>query len=170
MRFPTAAAALLLLAGAAHAQTKPADKAAEKAAAPAPAATAPAAPAPAPAAAPAAAAKAGSSAMDGTKWSTHVKPDEAAAKKGEKEVDSTLIFEKGMFSSSEWVKYGFREAPYELAKDGEASKFKAEAVNRAGDKAEWAAEFKGDAVTGTIKTTKKDGTTLGYSFSGKKSK
>lgn len=108
--------------------------------------------------------------MDGTRWATRVTPDAATAKKGEKEVDSTLIFEKGLFSSSEWVKYGFRETPYEIAKVGDALRLKAEAANREGDVAVFTAEFKGDAVSGEIKTTKKDGSTLAYAFDGKKSK
>src|SRR5262249_36941207 len=50
--------------------------------------------------------------LDGSTWSVKVTPDDAAAKKGEKEFDDVIVFRGGKVTMSECVKAGFAASSY----------------------------------------------------------
>jgi Zn ribbon nucleic-acid-binding protein len=106
--------------------------------------------------------------LDGTNWQVKVTPDEAAAKKGEKAFDDTIVFKDGKVSMSECVKVGFAASAYTATKTADGWSFKTEQTSDKEGKAVWNGTTKGDTCKGTLVWTKKDGTVLNYTFDGKK--
>ncbi len=98
-------------------------------------------------------------------WNVKVTPDSAAAAKGEKEFDDTLILHHGKFRSTACDAHGFAEAPYRV--DG--SHWLTDAVSRTEGKNHWHGEVSGDSVSGQMTWTKSDGSVLNYTFTGLRS-
>ena len=107
-------------------------------------------------------------ALDGTKWTVKVTPDDAAMKKGEKVFDDVLVMDGGYVTMSECVKWGFKASKYATAKSGEGWSFQTEQTSDKEGKSTWTADVMGDAVKGKMVWTKSDGTVLNYMFEGKK--
>ena len=138
-----------------------------------PAAQPAATPAPTPSAAPlssqaSAAQPVAASPLEGTSWPVKVTPDAMAAQKGEKPFDDTLSFKDRRVTMSACVKLGFAASAYSLTRAGEAWSFATRQVSKEQGMTRWAATFTGETVTGTLLWMKPDGTSLRYTFQGKK--
>ena len=130
-----------------------------------------AAPASQPAAAPineATATQPATSPLEGTSWPVTVTPDAMAAQKGEKPFDDTLIFKDGLVTMSACVKIGFAASSYALRPAGETWLFTTQQLSKDQGTTHWEATFTGETVKGTLLWTKLDGTSLHYTFEGKK--
>ena len=107
--------------------------------------------------------------LDGSTFNVNVRPDKAAAAKGEKAFDDTIVFAGGKVEMTECVKYGFAASKYTAAKKAEGRwAFTTEQSSDPSGKSVWHGVIEGSAVKGTLVWTKKDGTVLHYSFDGKK--
>ena len=96
------------------------------------------------------------------RWTVNVVPESETASKGEKEFDDTLVLNKGKFSSTACIPYGFGTVPYRV----EAGTWIANMESPKEGKAHWHAEVTGDSISGKMTWTKPDGTVLSYAFSG----
>lgn len=112
--------------------------------------------------------KAMGGALDGTKWSVKVTPDEASSGKGEKVYDDVLVADGGLVTMSECLKWGFRPSKYTTQQAGEGWSFRTEQTSKKEGTSIWTADIAGDTITGKMVWTKKDGTVLNYTFEGKK--
>ena len=106
--------------------------------------------------------------LDGTAWTVKVTPDEAATKLGDKPFDDILMFSTGRVSMSECLKYGYKPSRYTTVKSGEGWTVTTEQVSEKDGKTVWNAAIAGDTITGTLVSTKKDGSVRNYTFEGKK--
>ena len=108
--------------------------------------------------------------LNGTKWKIRGMPDEAAKRVGEKPSKDTLIFKEGNMTSTACVRYGFKVSPYTASQSGTAWSLNTEQVSPKHGKMTWAGQVNGEAITGTMVWTKKDGTMLHYTFEGTKAR
>ena len=108
------------------------------------------------------------SGLDGTRWSVQVTPDAAAAKQGEKSSKDTLSFKDGKLTSTACGKYGFASSAYNGTQTGAMWSFSTEQVSKKAGKTAWSGEANGEAIRGTMTWMKKDGSTLRYTFTGRK--
>ena len=108
------------------------------------------------------------SALEGSRWAVTVTPDEQAKQQGEKPFEDTLIFTQGKVSMSACAKYGFASSTYRASQAGEHWTFQTEQLSRKEGKTVWNAVTTGDAISGTLVWTKKNGAILHYTFEGKK--
>lgn len=75
------------------------------------------------------------------------KVGENGKKKGDKD---ELIFKDGRFRSTACDEYGFGDAPYTTAVNGDATTFEATTVSAKEGKMEWRGTVKGNALDGTF--------------------
>jgi hypothetical protein len=108
--------------------------------------------------------------LDGTAWAVKVTPDEAAMKKGEKVFNDVIMFQSGRVAMSECVKAGFKPSAYKAEKSAAGWSVSTEQMSEKMGTSVWTVEVEGDAIKGTLVTTKKDGTVLNYTFTGKAGK
>ena len=101
--------------------------------------------------------------LDGQVFEGMVCPGEA--KTGDKD---RLMFRNGAFDSNACRPYGFTMAPYTATRDGDSTRFRAEAINCSGDKNVWDGVVKGADVSGTMKHMDSSGkVTDSYRFEAK---
>ena len=108
--------------------------------------------------------------LDGTKWKITGIPDEAARRMGEKPSKDTLIFKQGNMTSTACVKYSFEASSYTATQAGTRWSFRTEQMSPKQGKTVWSGTVNGEAITGTMVWTKKDGTMLHYTFEGTKAR
>lgn len=104
--------------------------------------------------------------LDGSSWKVVVTPDPAAAQKGEKPFDDTLVFKDGKVSMTTCMKYGFEASSYTAMEAEKGVKFKTEQVSKSEGHSQWKATIEGDKLTGKMSWKKSDGTMLQYSVTG----
>jgi len=104
------------------------------------------------------------------KFKVKVEPDEDARKAGEKDYDDTLTITASKFVSEACKKHGFGETTYDedTRRFGPAT-FTAEAKSDKEGTAKWSGTVTVNEIQGEITWTKKDGTTLHYTYKGSKS-
>jgi hypothetical protein len=95
------------------------------------------------------------------KWKAQVTADD-----GSKVFDDTITFKGGKFTSEKESADGFQPADYQdqPAPHGLSAQFDVTLTNKDGDTAKWSGFSTGTDITGTLVTTKKDGTSTSYSF------
>jgi hypothetical protein len=100
------------------------------------------------------------------KWTADVTSDD-----GSKVFQDTITFKGGQFTSEKESADGFQPAAYEddPSPHGISAQFKVTLTNKDGDTAKWSAFSTGTDMTGTLVVTKKDGSSMSYSFKATKS-
>lgn len=101
------------------------------------------------------------------KWKATITADDSG-----KETNDNLEFKGGKFTSETEKNGGFDPATYEddPAPQGMgAAKFDVTLTNKAGDTAKWSGTAAGGEMTGTLVISKKDGSTITYTFKGTRS-
>jgi hypothetical protein len=106
--------------------------------------------------------------LDGTKFKVKVVPDKAAAEKGAKAFDDELIFADGKFTSTALLQKGFKPVKYNVETEPNEAEFEAQQVNGTNTTADWSGEIRGTNTMGGLQLQQKDGTYLGYEFTGTK--
>ena len=108
--------------------------------------------------------------FEGTRWKVTVTPDSDAANAGQKEFADVLVFKGGKFISETCVKYGFEPVEYneEMSPGGFTATFTAEPKSEKEGTAKWRGTIAASDMRGEMTWTKKDGTVLGYTFSGER--
>lgn len=86
---------------------------------------------------------------------------ESGKEKAEKD---ELVFKDGKFSSVACEKYGFGEAPYTSAVNGDTTTFEAETVSEKEGKMKWTGTVTGDKLDGTVLWTKDGQAPVEYWF------
>jgi hypothetical protein len=104
------------------------------------------------------------------KWKVKVEPDEDSRKTGEKDYDDTFTFKANKFTSEACKKKGFGEVAYDedTRRFGPAT-FTAESKSEKEGTAKWSGTVTVNEMTGELTITKKDGSTVHYTFKGSKS-
>ena len=109
-------------------------------------------------------------AVDGTTWQITITPDDAEKKVGEKASKDTLSFKGGQLTSTACVKYGFTHSAFTVGGTSTAPSFQADQTSAKEGKMAWSGQVAGNAISGTVAWTKKNGQVLHYTFTGKKAK
>ncbi len=107
--------------------------------------------------------------LDGTEWPVKVTPTLAAAQRGEKTFDDAFVFANGKVTLTACAKAGFTSSAYNASPTGPAAwKITTQQESPTAGKTAWVGMVQGDAITGTLAMTKKDGTIERYTFEGKR--
>jgi hypothetical protein len=104
------------------------------------------------------------------KYKVKIEPDEDARKAGEKDYDDTLTITPSKFSSEAGKNKGFGETTYDedSRRFGPAT-FTAEAKSDKEGTAKWTGTVTATEIQGEMTWTKKDGSTVHYTYKGSKS-
>jgi hypothetical protein len=104
------------------------------------------------------------------KWKVKVEPDEDSRKTGAKDYDDTYTFKANKFTSDSCKKQGFGETTYDedTRRFGPAT-FTAESKSDKEGAAKWSGTVTVNEMTGELTITRKDGSTVHYTFKGSKS-
>jgi hypothetical protein len=103
-------------------------------------------------------------AIEGTTWKIHVTPDGDG-----KAFDDTISFKGGKFRSVEFAKRGFKEVNYDDdTRKGGLSNFKAVQTSDKEGEAKWSGTITAVDMRGELVLTKKDGSTVNYTFQGER--
>jgi hypothetical protein len=107
--------------------------------------------------------------FESTRWEIKVAPDEDARRAGAKDFDEVLVFKGSLFTAQSLEKRGFKSVQYEddTRRFGPAS-FKAEQESDKEGQAKWTGLITATSIKGELVWTKKDGTTLTYSYTGER--
>ena len=110
-----------------------------------------------------------SSPLDGTEWPVKVTPNFMAAQHGEKLFDDAFVFANGKVTLTACAKSGFAPSAYDASPTGPSAwKVMTKQESPTAGKTAWIGMIHGDAITGTLAMTKKDGTIEHYTFEGKR--
>jgi hypothetical protein len=104
--------------------------------------------------------------LDGSTWTVRLVPDAEASNRGERVADDVLIFDKGQFSSTTFVPFGFKPGRYVAGATGGA--WTAQLASGTYGTIDWTGQVSENTITGNCVLHKNDGSTIRYSFSGKK--
>jgi hypothetical protein len=103
-------------------------------------------------------------AIEGTSWKIKVTPDGNG-----KPFDDTITFKGGKFTSAEFAKRGFKPVDYEDdTRQGGLSNFKATQTSTKEGEAKWSGTITASDMRGELVVTKKDGSTVNYTFQGER--
>jgi hypothetical protein len=103
-------------------------------------------------------------AIEGTTWKVRVTPDGNG-----KPFDDTITFKGGKFTSVELAKRGFKDVNYEDdTRQGGISNFKAVQTSTKEGEAKWTGTITAVDMRGELVITKKDGSTVNYTFQGER--
>ncbi|CAN5399187.1 hypothetical protein BH09PLA1_BH09PLA1_34420 [soil metagenome] len=103
-------------------------------------------------------------AIEGTSWKIRVTPDGDG-----KAFDDTITFKGGKFTSVEFTKRGFDTPNYEDdTRQGGLSNFKVEQKSAKAGEAKWTGTITAVDMRGELVVTKKDGSTVNYTFQGER--
>ncbi len=118
---------------------------------------------------PAPVASTASSPLDGTEWPVKVTPNVAAAQHGEKSFDDAFVFANGKVTLTACAKSGFAPSTYNASQTAPSAwKIMTQQESPTAGKTAWIGMIQGDAITGALAMTKKDGTVEHYTFEGKR--
>ena len=105
--------------------------------------------------------------LEGTRWAIKLAPDEETKKDGESPKFDSIVFACGKFTRAGEAGRAVAPASYSLTAKGTKLTLAAETSDDAGNQTRWSAEFEGDMVKGSVRTTKKGGKETIESFEGR---
>jgi hypothetical protein len=100
------------------------------------------------------------------RWTATLTPDKATADAGEKAFSDSLVFHGDQFTSEACVPQGFGAVKFEQKSSDAGVSFTANPVSEKVGKAAWAGTASKGEIKGTLAITKKDGSTMKYTFAG----
>jgi hypothetical protein len=106
--------------------------------------------------------------LDGTICHVKITPGGSTSNKDAKELDDTLSFANGEFTSKAFLSYGFQSGVTHGEDEGREAEFEIEQTNAVGDVLNWQGEIKEKSVGGKLRWIKKAGGTQAYYFHGTK--
>jgi hypothetical protein len=106
--------------------------------------------------------------LDGTTCRVKITPGASSSNKDATEIDDTLSFADGKFTSQAFLAKGFQPGMTHGEDEGKEAEFEIEQTNAVGDVLNWQGEIKGNSVGGKLRWIKKVGGTQAYYFHGTK--